>query len=88
MNKYNELIGELVEFESWSFGEIRMSQKSKDNKLKKNPLSLGVVAEIGEDGGFYIRVEWLVNPHIYTLFPVKEINKFGLTLKDDPEWRA
>ena len=87
MSKYKELIGELVEFESWSYGEIRIGQKPKDNKLKKNPLSLGVVAEIGEDGDFYIRVEWLVNPHIYTLFPVKEINKFGLTLKESPEWR-
>ena len=86
MNNYNELIGQLVEFESWSFGEIQVGQKSKDNKLKRNPLSLGIIAEIGEDGGFYIRVEWLVNPHIYTLFPVKEINKFGLTLKDNEDW--
>jgi hypothetical protein len=77
MNKYNELIGQLVEYrtETW--------------KNEPNPVALGLIVEtkvaMYEDP--YIRIEWLVNPHDYTLFNISEINKFGLTLKDSPEWR-
>ena len=77
MNNYNELIGQLVEdrTETW--------------ENEPNPVALGLIVEtkvaMYEDP--YIRVEWLVNPHDYTLFNISEINKFGLTLKDDPEWR-
>ena len=82
MNNYNELIGQLVEYRTESMNEIT-------RKLEPNPVALGLIVETKvfpyEDP--YICVEWLVNPHQYTLFNTSEINKFGLTLKDDPEWR-
>ena len=81
MNNYNELIGQLVEYRTESF--------QGNGFLEPNPVALGLIVEtkapLYEDP--YIRVEWLVNPHQYTLFTISEINKFGLTLKDDPEWR-
>ena len=78
MNNYNELIGQLVEY------------RTETGKCEPNPVALGLVVEIEENVGVkpYIRVEWLVNPHSYTLFNVGEIGKFGLTLKDNPEWRS
>ena len=84
MNNYNELIGQLVEYRTESMSETT-------RRMEPNPVALGLIASVNkhEDqrGGEYIRVEWLVNPHSYTLFHINEINKFGLTLKDDPEWR-
>jgi len=81
MNNYNELIGELVEYRTESF-------QMKTGKCEPNPVALGLIAEFVEESILvkYIRVEWLVNPHDYTLFEVSEINKFGLTLKDNEEW--
>ena len=81
MNNCNELIGQLVEYRSESFNEFFQM-------MKPNPVALGLVVEIEENVGFksHIRVEWLVNPHQYTLFNVSEINKFGLTLKDNEDW--
>lgn len=82
MNNYNELIGQLVEYRTESLHETI-------KRMEPNPVALGLVVEIEENVGVkpYIRVEWLVNPHSYTLFNVGEIGKFGLTLKDNPEWR-
>ena len=81
MNNYNDLIGQLVEYRTESMNETT-------RKCEPNPVALGLVVEIEENVGFksHIRVEWLVNPHQYTLFNVSEINKFGLTLKDNEEW--
>ena len=81
MNNYNELIGELVEYRTESMNETT-------RKCEPNPVALGLIAEFVEESILvkYIRVEWLVNPHDYTLFEVSEINKFGLTLKDNEEW--
>ena len=83
MNNYNELIGQLVEYRTESF-------RTRGGKCEANPVALGLIVEtkapLYEDP--YIRIEWLVNPHEYTLFNISEINKFGLTLKDDPEWRG
>ena len=81
MNNHNELIGQLVEYRTESMNETT-------RKCEPNPVALGLVVEIEENVGFksHIRVEWLVNPHQYTLFNVSEINKFGLTLKDNEEW--
>ena len=82
MNNYNELIGQLVEYRTESMNETT-------RKCEPNPVALGLIAEVAEDtGDEYIRIEWLVNPHDYTLFNTNEINKFGLTLKDDEGWRA
>ena len=82
MNKYNELIGQLVEYRTESYNTLLYENVP-------NPVALGLIVEatftFNEDP--YIRVEWLVNPHDYTLFNTSEINKFGLTLKDSPEWR-
>ena len=82
MNNYNELIGQLVEYRAESY-------HTETRKCESNPVALGLIVEtkspLYEDP--YIRVEWLVNPHDYTLFNISEINKFGLTLKDSPEWR-
>jgi len=82
MNKYNELIGQLVEYRTETY-------QMTTGKCEPNPVALGLIVEtkvaMYEDP--YIRVEWLVNPHNYTLFNINEINKFGLTLKDNPEWR-
>ena len=80
MNNYNELIGQLVEYKTESYNMTT-------GKFETNPVSLGLIAEVAEDtGDEYIRIEWLVNPHDYTLFNIKEINKFALTLKDNEEW--
>ena len=83
MSNYSELIGQLVEYRTESMNEIA-------RKLEPNPVALGIIVEakevLYEDP--YVRVEWLVNPHQYLLFLVEEINKFGLTLKDNPEWRG
>ena len=82
MNNYNELIGQLVEYRTESF-------QMTTGKCKPNPVALGLIVEVAEDtGDNYIRIEWLVNPHKHTLFNVSEINKFGLTLKDNEEWRS
>jgi hypothetical protein len=82
MNNYNDLIGQLVEYRTETFSEFFQM-------MKPNPVALGLIAEVNEDtGNEYIRVEWLVNPHYYTLFDINEINKFGLTLKDNEEWRS
>ena len=82
MSNYSELIGQLVEYRTESMNETT-------KRMEPNPVALGLIVEakevLYEDP--YIRVEWLVNPHDYTLFNTSEINKFGLTLKDDPEWR-
>ena len=82
MNNYNELIGQLVEYRTETY-------QMTTGKCEPNPVALGLIVEtkvaMYEDP--YIRVEWLVNPHNYTLFNINEINKFGLTLKDNPEWR-
>ena len=82
MNNYNELIGQLVEYRAESMNETT-------KRMEPNPVALGLIVEtkvaMYEDP--YIRIEWLVNPHDYTLFNISEINKFGLTLKDSPEWR-
>ena len=82
MNNYNDLIGQLVEYRTESMNETT-------KRMEPNPVALGLIVEakevLYEDP--YVRVEWLVNPHDYTLFNISEINKFGLTLKDDPEWR-
>ena len=82
MNNYNELIGQLVEYRTESYNSLLYEKVP-------NPVALGLIVEtkvaMYEDP--YIRVEWLVNPHDYTLFNISEINKFGLTLKDNPEWR-
>ena len=84
MNKYNELIGQLVEYRT---EEYQMTT----GKCEPNPVAFGLIVEVNSDDPDhtepYIRIEWLVNPHNYTLFNISEINKFGLTLKDDPEWR-
>ena len=81
MNNYNELIGQLVEYRTESF--------QGNGFLEPNPVALGLIAEVAKDtGDEYIRIEWLVNPHDYTLFNINEINKFGLTLKDNEDWRA
>jgi len=81
MNNYNDLIGQLVEYRT---EEYQMTT----GKCEPNPVALGLIVEtkvaMYEDP--YIRVEWLVNPHHYTLFNISEINKFGLTLKDNEEW--
>ena len=83
MNNYNELIGQLVEYRTESMNETT-------RKCEPNPVALGLIVEaevvLYEDP--YIRIEWLVNPRDCTLFGISEINKFGLTLKDDPEWRS
>jgi len=80
MNNCNELIGQLVEYRTESMNETT-------RKCEANPVALGLIAEVNEDtGDEFIRIEWLVNPHGYTLFLVSEINKFGLTLKDNEEW--
>lgn len=80
MNNYNDLIGQLVEYRTESMNETT-------RRCEPNPVALGLIAEVGGDTkGEYIRVEWLVNPHYYTLFDPSEINKFGLTLKDNEEW--
>lgn len=81
MNNYNELIGQLVEYRTESMNQTT-------GKYEPNPVALGLIAEVAEDtGDKYIHVEWLVNhPYGYTLFNISEINKFGLTLKDDEEW--
>ena len=90
MNNYNELIGQLVEYRTES-----MSETTK--RMEPNPVALGLIAEVGEDRieseyirthFEYIRIEWLVNPQRQTIFNTKEINKFGLTLKDNEEWRS
>ena len=82
MNNYNDLIGQLVEYRTESMNETT-------KRMEPNPVALGLIVEakevLYEDP--YVRVEWLVNPHDYTLFNISEINKFGLTLRDDPEWR-
>ena len=85
MNNYNELIGQLAEYRTETFHPIT-------KRMEPNPVALGLVVEVVtrenvDHGAPYIRIEWLVNPHQYILFTVDEINKFGLTLKDDPEWR-
>ena len=83
MNNYNELIGQLVEYRTESF-------QMTTGKCEPNPVALGFIAKVAESidpNDEYIRIEWLVNPHADTFFYVSEINKFGLTLKDDPEWR-
>jgi hypothetical protein len=81
MNNYNELIGQLVEYKAESMNETT-------KRMEPNPVALGLIVEtkapLYEDP--YIRIEWLVNPHEYTLFNISEINKFGLTLKDNEEW--
>lgn len=77
MSKYEELIGQLVEYRAASFDV-------ETKKMEPKPVALGLIAEIFNSD--YIRIEWLVNPHDYTLFNAKEINKFGLTLKDNEEW--
>jgi len=87
MNNYNELIGQLVEYRSETY-------QMTTGEFHYNPVALGLIAEVGEDtiGEYirtkfeYIRVEWLVNPQRQTLFNIKEINKFGLTLKDNEDW--
>jgi hypothetical protein len=76
MNNYNELIGQLVEYKAESMNETT-------KRMEPNPVALGLIV-LYEDP--YIRIEWLVNPHEYTLFNISEINKFGLTLKDNEEW--
>ena len=85
MNNYNELIGQLAEYRTES-----MNVTTK--RMEPNPVALGLIAEIVtrenvDHNDPYIRIEWLVNPHNYTLFNVSEINRFGLTLKENPEWR-
>ena len=83
MNKYNDLIGQLVEYRSESMNETT-------RRCEPNPVALGLIASVNKHpaklGGECIRVEWLINPHSYTLFNVSEINKFGLTLKDNEDW--
>ena len=87
MNNHNDLIGQLVEYRTESY-------QTTTGKCEPNPVALGLIAEVGEDtiGEYirtkfeYIRVEWLVNPQRQTLFNIKEINKFGLTLKDNEDW--
>jgi hypothetical protein len=80
MNNYNDLIGQLVEYRTESY-------QMTTGEYEPNPVALGLIAEVAKDtGDEYIRVEWLVNPHDYTLFNVSEINKFGLTLKDSEDW--
>ena len=82
MNNYNELIGQLVEYRTETY-------QMTTGKCEPNPVALGLIAEIAEDtGDNFIRIEWLVNAHNYTLFDTNEINKFGLTLKDNEDWRA
>jgi len=78
MSKYTELIGELVEYRT---EEYQMTT----GKCEPNPVALGLIAEVSED---FVRIEWLVNAHNYTIFNTKEINKFGLALKDNKDWRA
>jgi len=80
MNNHNDLIGQLVEYRTESYQII-------SKRMEPNPVALGLIVEVAEDtGDNYIRIEWLVNPHKHTLFNVSEINKFGLTLKDNEEW--
>ena len=79
MSKYTELIGELVEYRT---EEYQMTT----GKCEPNPVALGLIAE--DTGDNFIRIEWLVNAHNYTIFNTKEINKFGLALKDNKDWRA
>ena len=80
MNNYNELIGQLIEYRTES-----MSLTTR--RCEANPVALGIIVETQMYRTPRIRVEWLVNPHRYTLFSISEINKFGLILKDNPEWR-
>ena len=83
MNNYNELIGQLVEYRTESMSETT-------RRMEPNPVALGLIVKIHKAPLYedpYVRVEWLVNPHDYTLFNISEINKFGLTLRDSPEWR-
>ena len=87
MNNYNDLIGQLVEYRTESY-------HMATGEYEPNPVALGLITEVGEDtkGEYirikfeYIRIEWLVNPQRQTVFNTKEINKFGLTLKDNEEW--
>ena len=79
MNNYNELIGQLVEYRTESY-------HTKTGKNETISLGLIVEAKVVAYEDPYVRIEWLVNPHQYTLFNVSEINKFGLTLKDNKEW--
>ena len=80
MNNYNELIGQLVEYRTESF--------QGNGFLEPNPVALGFIAKVAEDntGDEYSRIEWLVTPQADTFFYGSEINKFGLTLKDNEEW--
>ena len=84
MNNYNELIGQLVEYRTETFHPIT-------KRMEPNPVALGIITEVKTDDPNhtkpYVCVEWLVNPHQYLLFLMEEINKFGLTLKENPEWR-
>jgi len=84
MNNYDELIGELVEFNSQTVEE-------KTGYLIDNDPKLGVIIGFTEENdptleGMF-EVKWLVGSHEWTWFRPSEINKFGLTLKDNPEWR-
>ena len=81
MNNYNELIGQLAEYRTETLNPITQ-------RMESNPVALGIIIETNEKmyEDPYIRIEWLVNPHEYTLFLISEINKFGLTLKDNGEW--
>ena len=82
MKNYNELIGQLVEYRTETY-------QMTTGKCEPNPVALGLIAEVAEDtGDNFIRIEWLVNAHHYTLFNTNEINKFGLTLKNNEDWRA
>ena len=84
MNNYNELIGQLAEYRTESMNETT-------RKCEPNPVALGIITEVKTDDPEvtkpYIRIEWLVNSLPFILFAVEEINKFGLTLKENPEWR-
>lgn len=85
MSNYSELIGELVEFNSQTVSEIAGYFIDKDPKL-------GVIIGFAEDNdptleGMF-EVKWLVGSHEWTWFRPSEINKFGLSLKDKPNWRS
>ena len=85
MNNYSELIGELVEFNSQTVEE-------KTGIFIDKEALLGIIVEFHRsfdptlEGMF--EVKWLVGSHEHTWFRPSEINKFGLTLKDNEDWRA
>jgi len=85
MNNYNELIGELVEFNS-------QTVEDKTGIFIDKETLLGIIVGFTEENdptleGMF-QVKWLVGSHEWTWFRPSEINRFGLFLKHKPNWRS